>query len=63
MTTVPRTIADVTAAGIAEEVVRQAVLEALGRGLTNRQSLEIDASRRGRRVEQVIRTILQQVEE
>jgi len=63
VTTVPRTIADVTAAGIAEEVVRQAVLEALGRGLTNRQSLEIDASRRGRRVEQVIRTILQQVEE
>jgi len=34
LTTVPRTIADVAAAGLAEEFVRQAIDEALDRGLT-----------------------------
>ena len=62
VTTVPRTIADVAAAGLPEEQVRQAVLEALKRGLTNRESLQGEVDRRGARAARVIRAVLGQVE-
>ena len=50
ITTVPRTIADVAASGLSEELVRQAIQEALRRGLTTTDQLRINASRRGGRV-------------
>lgn len=55
ITTVPRTIADVAAAGLAEEQVRQAVREALDRGLTDRDSLLAEADRRGGRAARLIK--------
>ena len=49
VTTVLRTLIDVTAAGLAEEQVRQAIREALRRGLITRDSLlQLTASRGGR---------------
>jgi predicted transcriptional regulator of viral defense system len=49
VTTVLRTLVDVTAAGLADEQVRQAIQEALRRGLVARESLlRLTASRRGR---------------
>ena len=49
VTTVPRTLVDVTAAGLADEQVRQAIQEALRRGLVARESLlQLSASRGGR---------------
>jgi hypothetical protein len=49
VTTVLRTLADVTAAGLADAQVRQAIQEALRRGLVTRESLlRLTASRRGR---------------
>lgn len=46
VTTPARTIADVAAAGMPDELVRQAVHEALRRGLTTRRALEAQAKRR-----------------
>lgn len=49
VTTVLRTLVDVTAAGLADEQVRQAIQEALRRGLVARESLlRLRASRGGR---------------
>ena len=49
VTTVLRTLIDVAAAGLADEQVRQAIQEALRRGLVARESLLwLTASRRGR---------------
>ena len=49
VTTVFRTLVDVTAAGLAEEQVRQAIQEALRRGLVAREALlRLTASRGGR---------------
>lgn len=62
ITTVPRTIADVIASGVAQEQVEQAVREALRRGLTTRKSLLTQTARRGGRVRRVLRRLLQQEE-
>ena len=49
VTTVLRTLTDVAAAGLAEEQVRQAIREALRRGLVTREGLlSLAANRRGR---------------
>ena len=49
VTSVPRTLVDVAAAGLADEQVRQAIYEALRRGLVARESLlQLSASRGGR---------------
>jgi predicted transcriptional regulator of viral defense system len=49
VTSVPRTIADVAKAGLAEELVRGAIQQALQRGLTDRKSLLREArQQRGR---------------
>ena len=49
LTTVLRTLVDVTAAGLADEQVRQAIQESLRRGLVARESLlRFAASREGR---------------
>ena len=49
VTTVLRTLADVAAAGLADEQVQQAIHEALRRGLVTRESLlQLSASRGGR---------------
>ena len=49
VTTVQRTLADVTAAGLADEQVQQAIQEALRRGLVTRDSLLSMAAQRGGR--------------
>jgi predicted transcriptional regulator of viral defense system len=60
LTTVPRTIIDVAASGLPEDHVRQAVLEALRRGLTRRKSLRAEAERRGGRAK-LVRAVLDEV--
>jgi predicted transcriptional regulator of viral defense system len=54
VTSVPRTIADVTKAGLSEDHVARAIREALGRGLTTRQALVAEAKRRGGRAARLI---------
>ncbi len=54
VTSVPRTIADVAKAGLAEELVRQAIQQALRRGLTNTKSLLKEAKRQGGRAARLI---------
>ncbi|HEY42930.1 MAG TPA: hypothetical protein G4O11_03000 [Anaerolineae bacterium] len=54
VTTVPRTIADVAATGLAKEFVHQAIQEAMQRGLTDREALLEMASRRGGRASKLI---------
>lgn len=63
VTTVARTIADVISTGLADELVRQAVLESLRRGLLTRSELIAQAERRKGKVARVIRKSLQQQEE
>jgi predicted transcriptional regulator of viral defense system len=46
VTTAARTIADVAVAGMADELVRQAIDEAIHRGLATRRALELQARRR-----------------
>lgn len=46
VTTPARTIADVAASGLADELVRQAIGESLRRGLVTRRALEVQAERR-----------------
>jgi len=58
VTTVARTIADVTISGIAEELVQQAIREALQRGLTSQEELKNHADRRGGKFKQIIHDIL-----
>lgn len=58
VTTVLRTLTDVAAAGLASEQVRQAILEALRRGMVSRESLlRLSASHRGRIVQLVEETL------
>lgn len=54
VTTVARTIADVAAAGLAEELVRQAIQEALRKGLVSKSDLSSQAERRGGRAKKII---------
>jgi predicted transcriptional regulator of viral defense system len=54
LTSVPRTITDVAGAGLAEEHVRQAIREALRRGLTDTRSLLAEARRRTGRAAVII---------
>ncbi len=54
VTTVPRTIADVAASGLSEELVWQAIQEALRRGLTTIDQLRTTASRRGGRADKLV---------
>lgn len=49
VTSVPRTIADVATAGLSEELVLQAIEEALERGLTDEDALRKMADKRGGR--------------
>ena len=59
VTTVARTIGDVAHGGLAHEQVIQAIQDALGRGLTTAEELLAQAERRGGRVEQIIRSVLE----
>lgn len=63
ITTVPRTIADVTASGLAEELVRQAISEAIDRGLTDRDSVLAEAGKRRGRAARLIKETLGRLEE
>jgi predicted transcriptional regulator of viral defense system len=56
VTSVPRTIADVSRAGLSEDHVARAIREALQRGLTNTQALLAEARRRGGRAARLIKT-------
>lgn len=58
VTTVPRTIADAVVSGLAEEQVRQAIREAVRRGLVTPEALLAHAARRGGRVARVIGSAL-----
>ena len=58
VTTPARTIADVMASGVSEELIGQAVEEALARGLTTREELLAHAERRGGRVRDVIERLM-----
>jgi predicted transcriptional regulator of viral defense system len=61
VTTVPRTILDVAASGLAEELVIQAVQQALQRGLVLADGLRAAAERRGGRARRLIRRALREV--
>ena len=58
MTTVARTIADVSASGLAEEQIYQAIRESLGRGLASQDELLRHARRRGGRANRIIHAAL-----
>jgi predicted transcriptional regulator of viral defense system len=60
VTTVLRTLADVTAAGLADEQVRQAIWEALRRGMVSRESLLRLAASHGGRIGRIIEETLNQ---
>jgi predicted transcriptional regulator of viral defense system len=55
ITSVPRTIADVTRSGLAEDQVERAIKESLQRGLATTKALLAEASRRGGRAERLIK--------
>lgn len=55
VTSVPRTIADVTKAGLPEDHVARAIREALQHGLTTSQALVAEAKRRGGRAARLIK--------
>jgi predicted transcriptional regulator of viral defense system len=59
VTTVARTIADIGSHGLAEEQVRQAIQEALQRGLVSQEELLTQAERRGGRAKKIILSTLQ----
>jgi predicted transcriptional regulator of viral defense system len=54
ITTVARTIADVSGSGVASELIAQTIQEALKRGLVSEVDLRIQAKRRGGRAKQII---------
>lgn len=54
ITTVARTIADVANRGLAEDQVRQAIREAIQRGLVSQEELIAQAERRGGRAKKII---------
>lgn len=58
VTSVPRTIADVARAGLAEDHVVTAVRQALQRGLTTKEALVAEAKRRGGRLAYLINSAL-----
>lgn len=58
ITTVPRTIMDVTNSGLSEELVKQAIAEALRRGLTTPTQLRTASSRRKTRASKMIEQAL-----
>ena len=58
VTSVPRTIGDAARTGLAEELVEEAILQALERGLTDREALQGEARRRGGRAARLIRKCL-----
>lgn len=58
VTTVLRTLIDVTAAGLADEQVRQAIQETLRRGLVARESLLWFAASRGGRIKRLVDEVL-----
>jgi len=58
ITTVPRTLADVAEAGLADELVTQAAREALRRGMTTASHLRRYASSRGGRLARLIEQAL-----
>lgn len=60
VTTVERTLVDVSKSGLAQEQVRLAVREALRRGLTDQEKLLRQAAGAGKRVEEVLREALQE---
>jgi predicted transcriptional regulator of viral defense system len=59
VTTVARTIADVASHGLAEDQVRQAIQEALQRGLVSQEDLLTQAERRGGRAQKLILSAIQ----
>jgi predicted transcriptional regulator of viral defense system len=54
ITTVARTIADVSSSGMAAELITQAIQEALQRGLVSEADLRIQGEKRGGRARQII---------
>jgi predicted transcriptional regulator of viral defense system len=58
VTTVSRTLVDVATAGLAEEQVRQAIGEALRRGLVSRESLVLRATAHGGRIKRLVEETL-----
>jgi predicted transcriptional regulator of viral defense system len=60
VTGVPRTIADVAAAGLAAELVVQAVNEAVRRGLATKTDLRSAAERRGGRARRLVHQALEE---
>lgn len=58
ITTVERTLADLIITGLAEEQIRQAIQEALQRGLTDREKLLYQAKRAGGKALMMIRRVL-----
>jgi predicted transcriptional regulator of viral defense system len=63
VTTVPRTIADVAASGLAEEQISQAVRQEIERGLVSKSDLELYASTRGGRPQRLISKALREQSE
>ena len=58
LTTAARTIADVAVSGLADEQIRQAIQEALQRGLASREELLAQAAQRAGRAAQIIYSVL-----
>ncbi len=59
VTAIERTISDITKAGQSREVVEQAILEAIARGLTTQSKLIEEAKRRGGRAAKMIKKVLE----
>jgi flavin-binding protein dodecin len=59
VTTVARTIADVANSGLSQELVEQAIAEALQRGLTTVHDLRQTTSRRKGRAASIVAQVLQ----
>jgi predicted transcriptional regulator of viral defense system len=62
VTTVARTIVDVAVSGLADELVEQAVQEAISRGLVQPEELRTAAERRGMRVRELVNSALKRVD-
>ena len=60
VTTVLRTLVDATAAGLADEQVRQAIQESLRRGLVARESLLRQTASRGGRIKRLVDEVLRE---
>ena len=61
VTTVPRTIADVAARGLAEQLILQAVQQAVRRGLVRMADLQDYARSRGNRLQRLVAQALQEL--